>query len=101
MSCIFLFVSTNIGTVKLQRTSVRRTGRQVRHLAARALVPLVPPNALASTIAAALADVPTAPAVACHNQARAMLYWDPSLAPPSPCSALGVLSQLVVSLFVK
>lgn len=48
--------------------------RQVRHLAARALVPLVPPTALASTLAAALADVPAVPPIACHNQARAMLF---------------------------
>lgn len=101
MSCTFLFMPTNFSIVKLQRTSARRLGRQVRHLAARALVPLVPPNALASTIAAALADVPTAPAVACHNQARAMLYRDLALAPLSPCSAVGLLSQPVVSLFVK
>ena len=48
---------------------------QVRHLAARALVPLVPQQALAATVAAALGDVPAAAPVACHNQVPCVCMW--------------------------
>lgn len=52
---------------------------QVRHLAARALVPLVPQQVLAATVAAALGDVPAAAPVACHNQVPRMCMWAPSM----------------------
>ncbi len=42
----------------------------VRHLAARALAPLVPPGALRATLAALLRGIPAAPPVTSHNEAR-------------------------------
>lgn len=51
----------------------------MRHLAARALVPLVPQQALAATMAAALGDVPAAAPVACHNQVTRTCMWAPSM----------------------
>lgn len=42
----------------------------VRHLAARALAPLVPPNELRSTLEGLLASIPAAPPITNHNQVR-------------------------------
>jgi len=55
------------------RACARARQATVRHLAARALAPLVPPDALPAALAAALADVPAAPPVARHNRAHGAL----------------------------
>jgi len=55
------------------RACARARQAAVRHLAARALAPLVPSDALAAALAAALADVPAAPPVARHNRAHGAL----------------------------
>ncbi|KAK9842206.1 hypothetical protein WJX81_000582 [Elliptochloris bilobata] len=71
------------------RCCARARQAAVRHLAARALVPLVPPSALAATLAAALRDVPATPRITCHNEAhgallQACLLLESASAMPAP-----------------